>query len=69
MAGEWSFLPQLPSPRRDHGAGWVGGRLVVVGGWNMDPYYDTCEVFCPRSQAQYRTLRVWEVTAPSQVFT
>ena len=32
-------------PRRDHGAAVLGEFLYVVGGWNMDPYYNSTERF------------------------
>jgi len=42
---EWSPLPNMLAPRRDHGAAVVGDTLYVVGGWNSEPYYSTVEKF------------------------
>ncbi|MCS7024989.1 MAG: hypothetical protein NZV14_09310 [Bryobacteraceae bacterium] len=33
--GTWESLPDLPEPRSSHDVGLVGGKLFVVGGWNM----------------------------------
>jgi len=45
VKGEWSPLPDMSTPRRDHGAAVVGDFLYVVGGWNMEPYYSQVEKF------------------------
>ena len=49
--GEWSPLPRMLAPRRDHGAAVVGEVLYVVGGWNMEPYYSQVERYNMRTQA------------------
>jgi hypothetical protein len=43
--GEWTPLPNMLAPRRDHGAAVVGDYLYVVGGWDMEPYYSNVEKF------------------------
>ena len=43
--GEWSPLPRMLAPRRDHGAAVVGELLYVVGGWNMELYYSQLEIW------------------------
>jgi len=43
--GQWSNLPNMNVPRRDHGAAVFGEFLYVVGGWNMEPYYTSTERF------------------------
>ena len=55
--GEWSLLPKMLAPRRDHGAAVVGDCLYVVGGWNMEPYYSHGEKF------NFKT-KTWSPTAP-----
>ena len=34
-SGEWTPLPLLPEPRSSHDVVAVGGKLYVVGGWDM----------------------------------
>ena len=53
--GQWSSLPRMLAPRRDHGAVVVGDNLYVVGGWNMQPYYSHVEKYNIRSQAWSRS--------------
>jgi len=55
--GEWSPLPNMLAPRRDHGAAVVGDYLYVVGGWNMEPYYSHVEKFNIKT-------KTWSPTAP-----
>lgn len=55
--GEWSMLPNMMAPRRDHGAVVVGDFMYVVGGWNMEPYYSSTEKY-------NITLRSWSRSAP-----
>jgi len=43
--GEWTSLPSMLAPRRDHGAAVVGNHLYVIGGWDTEPYYSTVEKF------------------------
>ena len=43
--GEWTPLPSMLAPRRDHGAAVVGDNLYAVGGWDTDPYYSSVEIF------------------------
>lgn len=46
----WTDLPPLPRPRSSHDVVAVGGRLYVVGGWNMlgadggEEWFETMEV-------------------------
>jgi len=39
--GQWSPLPPMPEPRRDHGAAVLGDSIYCVGGWGLDPYYNS----------------------------
>lgn len=34
-SGKWDALPPLPQPRSSHDVVAVNGRLIVVGGWNL----------------------------------
>lgn len=33
--GNWEALPQLPEARSSHDVVVIGGKLIIVGGWNM----------------------------------
>eukprot|EP00092_Neocalanus_flemingeri_P017964 GFUD01019440.1.p1 GENE.GFUD01019440.1~~GFUD01019440.1.p1 ORF type:complete len:353 (+),score=129.81 GFUD01019440.1:92-1150(+) len=55
--GEWSQLPNMLAPRRDHGAAVMGDYLYVVGGWNMEPYYSQVDKFNIKT-------KTWSPTAP-----
>ena len=55
--GQWSSLPNMLAPRRDHGVAVVRDNLYVVGGWNLEPYYSTVEKFDIKT-------RTWSNTAP-----
>ena len=55
--GEWSPLPSMMAPRRDHGAAVLGDTLYVVGGWDMEPYYSTVEKYNLKTNT-------WSAAAP-----
>ncbi len=34
-SGRWQELPPLPQPRSSHDAVWMGGKIYVLGGWQL----------------------------------